>query len=185
MLKSNPTVLKIYSKILRIYYCGLTLISPTLNTKARYRQTFKRRLPLENPQTLNEKILWLKLNRYMKDPLVIQCADKYAVRSYVEECGCGDILNELYAVYDSVDEIVWEDLPQQFALKWNFGAGKNVICADKSQLDKDAVLRQLRKWGKDRCWLPHSEMQYKYIPKKIICERFISVDEEGQHVDRF
>lgn len=165
------------------YYILLTCISPTLNTKVRYRKSFHRKLDLQSPRTLNEKLLWLKLNRYMHDPLVIQCADKFRVRAYVEECGCGEILNTLYGVYDSVDDINWEALPMQFVLKWNFGAGMNIVCTDKSQMDKKTVLRTLKKWGKTKPWLTHSEMQYKYIPKKIICERLLNAEAAERQVN--
>jgi hypothetical protein len=35
-------------------------------------------------------------------------------------------------------------------------------------------VEQLRKWGKRKYWLTHAEMQYKYAPKKIICERLLN-----------
>lgn len=174
-LKQIDMIRILYGKSLRLLFPVLTWISPTLNTKVCYKLIFKRSFPADDPITLNEKVLWLKLNRYMRDPLVIQCADKYEVRKYVESCGCGEILNELYAVFDSVDDIVWDELPNQFVLKWNFGAGRNVICTDKTQMNEREVLYQMRKWGKEKCWLQHSEMQYKYIKKKIICERLIDV----------
>jgi len=173
-----PWVLTSYLACITFYASMLTVISPTLNTKYRYKKAFGKKLDLENPQTLNEKILWLKLKKYSKDPLVIKCADKYRVREYVKECGCGDILNELYGVYDSADEIPWESLPNEFVLKWNFGAGMNVVCTDKSKMNRDEVLKQMKKWGKRKIWLPYSEMQYADAPKKIICERLINACEE-------
>ena len=90
----------------------------------------KQKINLKNPQTLDEKIQWLKFNTYYKNPLVIQCADKYAVRDYVKQCGCDEILNELYFSWDSVDEINWDLLPDSFVIKWNFGCGYNLICRD-------------------------------------------------------
>ena len=50
----------------------------------------------KDPRDLNEKMFWLA--RYWRHPLLVKCADKYAVRAYLQEKGCGDILNELYAV---------------------------------------------------------------------------------------
>ena len=110
----------------------LTRISPRLNSRVVYYSKFHKPLRLKNPQTLDEKIQWLKLNTYYKNPLVTQCADKYAVREYVKSCGCEEILNELYGVYDSVDEIPWNDLPDKFVLKWKFGCGENLIVFDKA-----------------------------------------------------
>lgn len=176
-LKKNKLLQKAYSDVCTLYYCGLTVISPELNTKARYRAAFGRKLNLENPQTLNEKILWLKLNNYINNPLVAQCADKYRVREYVKQCGLEDILVELYGVYKTADEIPWETLPNQFVLKWNFGAGYNIVCTDKAKMDRETVISQMKKWGKEKYWLPHSEMQYKNYPKLIICEKLLNAKE--------
>lgn len=173
-IKENRKVQKIYSNIIDLKYSILTIISPTLSTKTRYKAAFGKELNLSDPKTLNEKILWLKLNRYMNDPLVIQCADKYRVREYLKQCGCSEILNELIGVYDKAEEIPWEQLPDQFVLKWNFGAGMNIICTDKNAMDKNKVIKQLNKWGRSKYWLPYAEMQYKYTPKKIICEKLIN-----------
>lgn len=157
--------------------CKTTYISPKLNTCIRYKMVNGVYPDLKNPKTFCEKICWLKLHRYMKDPLVIQCADKYRVREYIQKKGCGALLNELYHVYESPDQIEWDFLPRQFVMKWNFGAGKNLICKDKSQYDPELVINQFRIWEKDKCWLPYSELQYKYIPHKIICEKFLQDDQ--------
>lgn len=173
LLKNNKYFMQCYNMVFYGYYSGLTLISPVLNTKKRYKSAFHKNLNLSNPITFNEKILWLKLNRYMRDPLVIQCADKYAVRAYVKQVGCSEILNELIGVYNTPSEINWNDFPEKFALKWNFGCGLNIICENKEALDIPATMRQLEKWRKDKCWLPYSELQYRYAPKKIICEKYL------------
>lgn len=173
-LKKNKIVRNVYGNFTDAAYAIATCISPKLNTKMRYRAAFGKKLNLDHPVTLNEKLLWLKLNKYMNDPLVIQCADKYAVRQYITDCGCPEILNTLIGVWDSAEDIPWDDLPDRFVLKWNFGAGMNIICDDKSKLDPKATVEQLKKWGKCKYWLTHSEMQYKYAPKKIICEKYLN-----------
>lgn len=175
--RRQGSLVKLRANISRAKYSILTIISPELNTRVRYREVFKKTLDLDNPITLNDKILWLKLKKYMHDPLVIQCVDKYRVREYIKECGCGEILNELYGVYDDPSSIPWDSLPDKFVLKWNFGAGMNIVCSDKNSLDYKRVISQLKKWGRVRYWLPHSEMQYKYTPKKIICEKFLQDDQ--------
>ena len=171
--------------ISRLFKQFLTVISPRLNTEIVYFFKFKKRINLNEPRTLDEKIQWLKLNAYNKNPLVTQCADKYAVRDYVKSCGCSEILNDLYGVYDSVDEIKWDELPEKFVIKWNFGCGQNLICFDKSKLDIEKAKKQLRNWYKlhDTFYLPYSEMQYKGIKPKLICERFIESDSGTLPVD--
>lgn len=171
--------------ISRLFKQFLTVISPRLNTEIVYFFKFKKRINLNEPRTLDEKIQWLKLNAYNKNPLVTQCADKYAVRDYVKSCGCSEILNDLYGVYDSVDEIKWDELPEKFVIKWNFGCGQNLICFDKSKLDIEKAKKQLRNWYKlhDTFYLPYSEMQYKGIKPKLISERFIESDSGTLPVD--
>lgn len=164
---------RLYRRIRENIFCVSTLISPTLNTKLRYKYIFKKPINLKQPKTFNEKLLWLKLKKYNKDPLVIQCADKYRVREYVKSCGCENILVDLIGVWDSAENINWNELPDKFILKWNFGAGMNIICKDKNLLDTKKTISQMNRWKKNKCWLSHSEMHYKYMQKKIICERFL------------
>lgn len=166
-----------YRKLRDLVFKMSTYISPTLNTKLRYRYLFKKKLNLKKPETFNEKLLWLKLKNYNNNPLVIQCADKYLVRDYVRDCGYEDILIDLLGVWDSAEKIQWDDLPDKFVLKWNFGAGMNIICKDKKSLNREQTVMQMNKWQKNKYWLTHSEMHYKYIPKKIICEEFVECTE--------
>lgn len=172
-IKKNQTLQREYDALRNTYFCILTMLSPRLNTEARFKSVYGKKLNLKSPESFSEKLLWLKLNRYINDPLVARCADKYRVREYIEECGCGNTLNTLYGVYDSARDIQWDNLPNRFVLKWNFGAGMNIVCKDKSKLDLEQTVKQLDKWGKVKYWLPHSEMQYKDTPKKIICEAYL------------
>ena len=151
----------------------LTRISPKLNTVVTYRAKFGRSPDLKNPVTLNEKILWLKFNDYRDNPLVRQCADKYRVREYIEKTGCGDILNELIAVYESVDDIEWDRMPDSFAVKLNVGCGFNIIVPDRSKLNIIEAESKLRKWMKTKYYLDYSEMQYKGVKPLILFEKYL------------
>lgn len=174
MISIHMLIHNIHASLINSYYQIATLISPKLNTELRYKQVYRRKIDLKNPKTFSEKLLWLKLYDYNNNPLVAQCADKFRVREYVKKCGYEDILNELIGVYSSVDEIPWDQLPNQFVLKWNFGAGMNIVCTDKKNANVRDMSKQLRRWGKNKYWLTHSEMQYKNIEKKIICEKYLS-----------
>lgn len=164
---------KLLQKIKHLYYCGLTLISPTVNTKQRFKSVYGRKINLKQPETFNEKGMYLKLNRYNKDPKVADCADKYTVRKYIEQCGCPEILNNLIAVYDKVSDIDFAALPNEFVIKWNVGCGYNLICPDKSKLDIEKAKKQLKKWGRKKYHLHFSEMQYKGREKKLLVEEFL------------
>lgn len=92
----------------------------------------KRKLNLKDPKRYTEKLQWYKL--YYRDPVMTECVDKYLVRNYVTRKGLAHILNDLYAVFQSPDEIVLEGLPQKFVLKSSNGSGTNLLCKDKSTL---------------------------------------------------
>ena len=160
-------------------------ISPEFNTKVTYFGKFHKRINLNDPKTLDEKIQWLKLNTYLGNKIVTQCADKYAVREYVKDCGCDKILNELYFAWDSVDEINWDELPKKFVIKWNFGCGQNLICRDKSKLDIEATKKLLNDWYSihDTFYLAYSEMQYRDIVPKLICEKLIETEDGSLPLD--
>ena len=144
-------------------------------------KTFKKRLgyspELQNPVTFNEKIQWLKLNWY--DSNVVKLADKYRVRDYVKE-KCGEqYLNELYDVYENVNEINLAQLPNQFVLKVTHGSGFNVICKDKKEVNWNEKFKLLETWMKINYYSINREWVYKDIKPKIICERYLSDTEPG------
>ncbi|WAH62125.1 hypothetical protein LZ023_36485 (plasmid) [Pseudomonas silvicola] len=108
-----------------------------------------------------------------------QCADKFKVREYIISKGCGEILNELYGVYDNPQDIDYAALPERFALKCNHGAGYNIICSDKSSLDVEKTNRQLSKWLSEDFSSHFIEPQYRKIERKILCEKFIENERGG------
>ncbi len=178
MLLKIKYFVKIYpilfnDKIKKDYLSFLTLISPKLNTKAFYKRRIGKDINLDTPATFNEKIQWLKLNYLYPNNLVTRCADKVEVRNFIKENGCEEILTEVIGIYNNVDEINFDELPNKFVLKWNFGCGYNIICQNKQKLNVNVTKKILKKWGKSKFHLYNSELQYKDIKKKIICEKFI------------
>lgn len=163
--------------ILNKIYAFVCIISPKLNNRFIYALQSRKKLDLKNPKTFNDKLVWLKFNCYENNSTVIQCSDKYAVREYIKKIGCGEILNDLIGVYHSVSEIEWDELPNKFVLKWNFGSGYNIICDNKDYLDIKDTIRKLKKWGGSKYWLYFGEMQYKKIDKYIVCERYLETNQ--------
>lgn len=138
-----------------------------------YRSKFKKSLNLSNPQTFNEKIIWLKLNWCPNEPNVVKCADKYLVREYLVKRGYGRYLNELLQVWDSPDEIDWNNLPKSFAMKCNHGMGYNIICPDIKDLDIESSKKKISQWFAEDFGYETSEPHYRSIKKRIILERYI------------
>lgn len=124
----------------------------------------------KEPKDLNEKMFWLA--RFWRNPLIVQCADKYKVREYIQAKGCGDILNELYQVCKKGDEINFDTLPKKFVLKCNHGSRMNIICEDISTFDIVGAVKQLDKWMKFQ-YGRGVEWQYKDIERRILVEKYL------------
>lgn len=145
-------------------------------SKFYYYVIFRRKLNLKDPKYFNEKIQWLKLFYYPNRDDVIQGADKYAVRNYLEDHGLGEYLNNLIGVWNSWDEVDWEKLPEKFALKTNHGARYNIICSDKSKLSEKETGNTITKWLSEDFSLYNAEVHYSKIERKIICEEYLEGD---------
>lgn len=140
--------------------------------KKLYKAKLGKDLNLDNPQTFNEKLQWLKL--YYRRPELTMMADKYAVRPYIAEKIGEEHLVPLLGVWDSADDIDFDKLPDQFVLKCNHNSGLGMcICKDKSTLDIQKAREQLRKGLAEDYSVVSREWQYKDIPRKIIAEKYM------------
>ena len=129
-------------------------------------------LDLDNPQTYNQKIQWLKL--YDSTPVKARLSDKYQVREWIKEKIGEEYLIPLLGVWDNFDDIDFNKLPDKFALKCNHGSGYNIIVKDKSKLDLAAVRRKVNEWmNEDYSFKSGFELQYTLIPRKIVIEQYI------------
>lgn len=166
-----------YWKCVSLSRCMLTRVSPRMATKYFYKVNTGKKLNLNNPTEFKEKLQWLKLNTYYKNPIITQCADKVEVRKYVESKGLSYILNNIIGVYSSFDEIDWESLPPKFALKCNHGCGYNLICTNKNKMEREGVKKIVDKWMKEKYWYKFAEVNYKFIIPKIIIENYLDTDQ--------
>lgn len=155
---------------------SLSYINPSWHIKLRYLKCRKRFFPDRNPKKFQDKLIWLRLHCYNNSRFATECSDKVAVRGYVEKKGWGHCLNEVYGVYESVDDVPWDNLPNQFAMKWNVGSGYNIICKDVTQLDLQKTKETMRCWGEEEYWVGHAEMQYKHCKKLIMIEKYLGND---------
>jgi len=161
----------------------MTSLSPKFSVRTLYRIYHHKKLNLKNPKGLDEKIQWMKINYYKNNELVQQCADKYRVREYVKSCGCEEILVPLINNYHHANEIKWEELPEKFVLKWNFGCGGNVVCPDKNKLNIPQTIADLNKFEQVKFHLIAAEPQYDFEDKRIVCEQFIETEDGHSPVD--
>lgn len=152
-------------------------ISPETDLKLLFR--FKQGYPLnlKEPMTFNEKLQWIKL--YDHNRLMPICCDKYTVRSFVENQGCGEILNHL--IWNGFDpaEIPFEILPEKFVIKVTHGSTYNIICTDKRSLNYEKVMKKCNRWLKSKFLPCYGEWFYGIEKPRVIVEDYIeSTDDE-------
>ena len=144
-----------------------------------FHQAFGRPMNWEHPTTFNEKLHWIM--RYHRDPIMTQCADKYAVRQFVADRGLERILNRLHGVWDDAKDIRFEALPATWAMKVNHGAGQNIFRRDTTlPPNTDRIRKQLDVWMKRSEYWASREWAYKNIPPKIVCEALMTDPATGQ-----
>lgn len=102
-----------------------------------------------------------------------QCADKYEVREYIISKNLGNILVNLYAVYDNPYQIILDDLPEKFVIKTTNGSGTNIFCRDKKLVDLKKIKDELRVWLKRDNYAFGREWSYKGIRPRIIIEEYL------------
>ncbi len=139
-----------------------------------YRAEVGKRLNLDKPRDFCEKLQWLKL--YDRRPTYIKLVDKYEFRKYIAEKFGPEYLIPLIGIYDTVEEIPWENLPNSFALKCTHGSGCNIICEDKSKLDIGKAIKKLRYWMNRNWYWGGREWPYKYVKPRIVIEAYMSED---------
>ena len=128
----------------------------------------------EDPQSFNEKIMWLKLN--YQDPLITRCCDKFAVKGYVDEVlGPGHTVPTIRWWTDP-DDIDFSQLPDSFALKVNWASGFNIIVPDKSRINEAEVRKKLRGWMRPSQNSYYQLFNWGYLNMKpvIYAEEYIS-----------
>ncbi|GAB1404956.1 ATP-grasp fold amidoligase family protein [Lentimicrobium sp.] len=153
----------------------LLRFNPKVIANKSYKEVFGRNVNWENPGDLVEKILWLQL--YSDTTLWTRCADKYRVRRYVEEKGCGYALNELYGKWDKAEDIDWAKLPDSFVLKANNSCGEVLLVKDKSKLDIAKTTEQLNRWLGAVYGQTNAQLHYSGIQPCIIAEKLMVDDQ--------
>lgn len=167
--------------LISLSHCVRCKIEPALindekAVKKYYKKKTGKELDLSNPQTFSEKLNWYKLND--RNPLMAQCADKVTVRDYVAEKGYGDCLNEIYGVYDRVEDIDFDSLPNQFVIKAAHGSHMNYIVKDKKSFDWKHAKKMMKTWLHQDIYWSGREWVYKDLPKRIVIEKYLE-DESG------
>lgn len=139
-----------------------------------YRIMFGKKLNLEHPVTFNEKLQWLKLND--RNPAYPKMVDKITAKDYVASVIGEEYIIPTLAVYDSVDDINLDKLPEQFVLKTNHSGGNTgvVICRDKNTFDLENAQKKLATSIKSDMFSNTREWPYTQITPRVFAEQYMS-----------
>lgn len=146
--------------------------------KRLYRIHMGRELNLRNPRTYTEKLQWLKL--YDHRPEYTRMVDKYAVKAYVAQKIGEEYVIPLLGVWDRVEDIDFESLPDRFVLKTTHDSGGIVVCRDKKKLDIADTRKKLRYFLNRDYYCRNREWPYKDVPHRIIAERYMEDSRQGE-----
>lgn len=158
ILKMNKQDLMIYDAKLYKKHTGATLDWSDLNS-------------------YTEKMQYDKL--YNTDSRKTIYSDKLQVRDYVRQKIGSEFLVKIYQVYDNIEDIEWNDLPQNFVIRTNNSSGDTVVVKDKELLSKKDLLDikcRLNYFLHSRFGIRTVEFHYLDIEPRIIVEELLESD---------
>ena len=139
----------------------------------RYRCLMGHWMSWSHPKTFSEKLQWLKV--YGFRPEYTKMVDKYAVKDYVASIIGEEHIIPTLGVWNRVEDIDWDSLPDRFVLKTTHGGGGGgvVICKDKAKFDRKAAMTKLNDDMKAPVINLYREHPYYKVPRRIIAEQFM------------
>src|SRR5690606_25478818 len=135
-LIKQPKVLMV-----RLLHIGSPFLSDRLYLKLLFPLKTGYKLNLNDPQTYNEKLQWLKLN--YRDDTLPKLVDKYEYKLYVSQLIGAGYLPMNYGVWETFNEIDFTKLPNRFVLKTTHDQGGVILCLDKSVFNKEKARTKL------------------------------------------
>lgn len=148
--------------------------------KCFYRIHLGRCLDLDHPVTFTEKLQWLKL--YYHRPECTVMVDKYASKHWVEQRIGAEYVIPTLGVWNRVEDIDFDALPDRFVLKCTHDSGGLVVCRDKASLDVSAAKEKLSSCLKRDFYARTREWPYRNVPRRIIAEEYME-DGNGELKD--
>ena len=147
------------------------LVSDETYIKTIYRYIFGKKLNLEQPETYNEKLQWLKL--YDRNPKYADLVDKYEVKQIVKEKVGEACLIPTIGVWERFEDIDFSIFPKAFVLKCTHDSGSVVICKDIATFDKQAAEKKLTHALKRNYFFKSREYPYLNVKPRIIAESYM------------
>ena len=141
----------------------------------KYRLKFLKKINIKynesNLITFQDKLNYLLIHE--NPELKADIVDKIKLHQYSKKILGKDICVPILKVYENVDEINNDELPEKFVLKANHGSGMNIICKDKLKFDIIKAKNKLKKWKNTNYGLLTTEFQYFTVNRKIFVAPYL------------
>ena len=168
-----PFIRRVLHKLLTL---NASEFGDELFLKTKYRLIFARRLDLEHPTTYSAKLQWLKLNDRRSE--YTRMVDKIEAKKYVASIIGNEYIIPTLKMYDSINQVNFDELPKQFVIKCTHDSGSVIVCKDKDKLDKKKALEKLNKGLKQNFYYQTREYPYRSVKPRLIAEQYME-DESG------
>lgn len=86
---------------------------------------------------------------------------------------CPELLTKLYWHGHDARAIPWDGLPNQFVIKVSHGSGYNIICKNKTSLDRKKTVKKLNKWLREKYIPCYGENFYGKVKPSIVIEELL------------
>ena len=124
-----------------------------------------------NIVTFEDKLNYLLVHENPENKT--EFVDKILLRNYSRKIIGKDICVPIIKIYNDVDDINLDELPDKFILKCNHGSGMNIICTDKKKFNLYDAKKKLRNWLNINYGLDNFESQYINVKKKVFAEEYL------------
>lgn len=165
---------KIGLRVYRFFFCKI--LPADCVVKRDFKRHFGYKLNLKNPQTLNEKLNWMKL--YDRERWYSFYADKFLARDYfIREFGEEHVIPLLFET-KNVSELLPENISEfPCIVKANHSCGQWVIIRNPQDVNWHKLRRDARFWITENWYNCGKEYQYKFIERRIIVEKLLQTKE--------
>lgn len=166
-----------FREMARYYFfkLGFSILGAKLVQKIKFRIIFGRPLNLKNPDTLNAKIHWLKLN--CREDFHTIVADKFAARKWLADRFGEEYLVPLLFQTEDYRQVKSENIPHEpCIIKSNNGCGDYHIIrdfAEYSEEDWAEIQNDCHIWLSKNLFYKGQEWQYKNMKPCIIVEKLL------------
>lgn len=163
----------------------LNHISPIFPTKfylqLKYWVNNGKWLDLDNPQTFNEKLNWLKIHNH--NPKLTIMADKYAVKEFVSKIIDSKYVVPCYGIWNNFEAIDFDNLKTPCVIKTTHDSNGVVVVRDVTEAKKQEIRKTVNKALNRSFYNTSREWPYKNIQHRIIADQFLDDGRAGELQD--